>query len=86
MSLQQKVTASAPDAYEVHFAGTNHMSLTDLPLVSPLLVRMINSSYRAVGGYEADEYAVIEKMNGIVLQFFNVYLKGEGSFSSAGTY
>jgi hypothetical protein len=38
-----------------------------------------------VGGAAADPYATIEKMNGIVLQFFNAYLKGEGAFSAAGT-
>ena len=32
------VTATAPHAYEVHFAGTNHMSLTDLPIVSPIYI------------------------------------------------
>ncbi len=82
----KKVAASAPHAYEVHFAGTNHMSLTDLTLLSPFLVSMINSTYRSVGGHEADKHYVIEKMNSIVLEFFNVYLKGEGSFTSAGTY
>ena len=34
----------------------------------------------------SDPLSTIEKMNDIVLQFFNVYLKGEGSFTSAGTY
>ena len=48
------VTATAPKAYEVHLTGTDHMSLTDLPLVSPFLVSMINASVpkgrRAGGG------------------------------------
>jgi dienelactone hydrolase len=80
------VTASASKAYEIHIAGTNHMSLTDLPLVSPFLVSMINKSVNIGGGHEANKYYIIEKMNDIVLKFFNVYLKGEGRFSSAGTY
>ena len=78
------VTATAPKAYEVHLAGTNHMSLTDLPLVSPFLVSMINSSVPKGGGIEVDKYATLEKMNGIVLAFFNAYLKGEGSFTVPG--
>jgi dienelactone hydrolase len=82
----KRVAATAPHAYEVNFTGTNHMSLTDLPLVSPVLVTLINSSFQSVGGHEADAYTVIEKMNGLVLEFFNAYLKGEGSFTSAGTY
>jgi dienelactone hydrolase len=80
------VTATAPNAFEVHLTGTDHMSLTDLPLISPFLVSMINASVPKAGGHEADPLSTIEKMNDIVLQFFNVYLKGEGSFTSAGTY
>jgi dienelactone hydrolase len=81
------VTATAPNAYEVHIAGTDHQSLTDLPIVSPFLVSMITSSVKKAGGGEtADKYYVIEKMNDVVLMFFNAYLKGEGSFTAAGTY
>lgn len=79
------VTVTAPNAYEVHIKGTNHMSLTDLPLSSPFLASMISSSVKHVGGETADSLSVIEKMNDIVLQFFDVYLKGEGSFNAAGT-
>jgi dienelactone hydrolase len=80
----EHVTATAPKAYEVHLAGTDHMSLTDLPLVSPFLVSLINSSVPKGGGIEADRYGTIEKMNGLVLAFFNAYLKGEGSFTATG--
>jgi hypothetical protein len=63
------------------------MSLTDLPLISPFLVSMINASVpKGGGGHAANALATIEKMNAIALQFFNVCLKGEGSFTSAGTY
>lgn len=80
------ISATAPNAYEVHLAGTNHMSFTDLPLVSPFLVSVINSSVHIGGGHAADKYYIIEKMNDIVLQFFDVYLKGEGAFTYKGTY
>lgn len=84
---EKLIPATAPDAYEVYIAGTNHMSLTDLPLVSPFLVNMINGSIKKMdGAQEADKYYVIEKMNSIVLEFFNCYLKGMGSFHSSGTY
>lgn len=76
------VTATAPNAYEVHLAGTDHMSLTDVPLVSPLLVSLINMSVPKAGGAEVDKFATIEKMNALVLQFFNVFLKGQGSFNA----
>ena len=46
---------------------------------------MINASVPKGAGDAADTYATIEKMNTIVLEFFNVYLKGEGSFTAAGT-
>lgn len=84
---QKLILATAPKAYEVNFTGTNHLSLTDLPLFSPFLVNMINSSIKkSRGGQGADKYYVIEKMNSIVLEFFNCFLKGDGNFQSAGTY
>jgi len=83
---ERHVTATAPDAFEVHLAGTDHMSMTDLPLVSPALVSLINMSVPKAGGHEANPLATTEKLNEIILQFFNTYLKGEGSFTSAGTY
>ena len=79
------IIATAPQAYEVHLAGTNHMSFTDLPLISPLLVNMINASVPKAGGQAEDPLATIEKMNNLVLKFFNVYLKGEGNFTASGT-
>jgi predicted dienelactone hydrolase len=79
------VLATAPNAYEVHLPGTDHLSFTDLPLVSPALVWMINSSVPQAGGQEVDPLATIEKMNDLVLKFFNAYLKGEGGFTPAVT-
>jgi dienelactone hydrolase len=79
------VIATAPKAYEVHLVGTNHMSFTDLPLISPVLVYMINASVPKAGGQAIDPLATIEKMNDLVLRFFNAYLKGEGNFSTTAT-
>jgi Predicted dienelactone hydrolase len=84
---QKRISATGHDAYEVYLTGTNHMSLTDLPLVSPFLVNMINGSIKKSGNNQgADKYYIIEKMNSIVLEFFNSYVNGEGSFNSAGIY
>lgn len=84
---QQYISDTAPDAFEVYIQGTNHLSLTDLPLVSPFLVKVINSSVeKDTGSDDADKYKVLETMNEIVLQFFDSYVKGEGHFESAGTY
>lgn len=77
------VITLASHGYEVHLKGTNHFSVTDLPLVSPFFVSVMTSTIPGAGGGGADPYTIIEKMNGIVLQFFNVYLKGEGSFAPA---
>jgi dienelactone hydrolase len=80
------VTATAPRAYEVHLPGTDHMSVTDLPLISPFFVSIINASVPKGGGQEVNPLVTIEKMNDIVLDFFNAYLKGEGTFTAAETY
>jgi dienelactone hydrolase len=77
------VTATAPHAYEIDYPGTNHMSLTDLALDSPSLTSLLNGSVHTVAGSDADPLSTIEKMNATVLQFFNLYLKGEGSFTAA---
>jgi dienelactone hydrolase len=82
----QHVTATAPNAFEVHLSGTDHLSLTDVPLNMPFLASLINASVPKAGGHEVDPLSTIEKMNDIVLQFFNVYLKGEGTFAYKGTY
>jgi dienelactone hydrolase len=81
----KRIRATAPNAFEVHIAGTNHQSLTDLPLYSPFLVSIITSSVpKAGGGESAYPERVIGQMNATVLEFYNAFLKGEGSFTSAG--
>jgi predicted dienelactone hydrolase len=80
------VIARAPNAFEVDLIGTNHMSVTDLPLVSPVFVSVINASVPKAGGYEVDAFSTIEKMNNTVLKFFNVFLKDQGTFFSAGAH
>jgi predicted dienelactone hydrolase len=82
----KRIAATSPKVYEVDLEGTGHMSVTDLPLISPFLVSMISSAVPKSGGREVTPYATVEKMNAIVLKFFNAYLKGEGSFTAAGTY
>ncbi len=65
--------------------GTNHLSLPDLPLVSPFLAKVLSGTTdKMSSGQKADKYFVIEKMNSTVLQFFDCYLKGKGSFNIPG--
>ncbi|MDK8183546.1 alpha/beta hydrolase [Paenibacillus sp. UMB4589-SE434] len=69
------------EAYTVHFQGAKHLSLTDLPLVSPLLANMLQG-----GKADIDSYYCIETENELILQFFDATLKGIGRFTSEGTY
>jgi dienelactone hydrolase len=79
------VVATAPHAYEIDFPGANHLSFTDLALNSPVLTSLLNGSFHTTNGADADPLATIEKMNATVLEFFNVFLKGEGSFTAEGS-
>ncbi|MCM1258836.1 MAG: hypothetical protein NC307_13410 [Roseburia sp.] len=64
----------ALDAREIHFEGTEHMDFTDLPLFSPALSKLL-------GKGEVDSSEFIPEVNGIILEFFNYYLKGEGELN-----
>lgn len=83
---EQRILTTAPEAYLAYFAGTNHLSLTDLPLISPVAVKLIGGSFGNVGGAAADQVYVTTTMNRLVLEFFDATLKGQGTFRSAGTY
>ena len=59
------------------------MNYTDLPLFSPFLANYIGSmtvSDDTAGTGTVDAEGCIVKMNEIILDFFNAYLKGEGEF------
>lgn len=64
----------AADGREMSFAGTEHMDFTDLPLMSPFLASMFGK-----GSVDPDVF--IPQLNDNILQFFNYYLKGEGTLS-----
>ena len=76
------VSASAPASFEVVFQGAQHLSLTDLALVSPMLANMLDGGRKA----NIDEYNCLTQLNQIVLRFFDCYLKGDGTFTLAGSY
>ncbi|MHC0037645.1 alpha/beta hydrolase family protein [Pseudoneobacillus sp. C159] len=69
------------DAYTVHFKGAKHLSLTDLPLFSPILANVLQG-----GKADIDPYYCIETANQLILEFFDDQLKGTGKFSSERTY
>lgn len=61
------------------FEGAGHLNFTDLPMISPFLVGMLG-----VGEVEARECT--EKLNGIVLAFFDYYLKEKGELALQSVY
>ncbi|MGG3449922.1 alpha/beta hydrolase family protein [Domibacillus aminovorans] len=69
------------EAYTVHFQGAKHLSLTDLPLFSPILANILQG-----GKADIDKYYCIETENELILKFFDYELKGIGHFTSKETY
>lgn len=84
---QEYILDTAPNSHVVYIKGTNHLSLTDLPLVSPVLANMINGSTdKGSNAISENKYEVLETMNEIVLNFFNSYVKKAGEFQAEGTW
>lgn len=65
------VLANAKDAKYTYFKGSGHMNFTDLPLFSPALANMLG-----IGTVDAEECVI--KMNQLVLDYYNCYLKDTG--------
>ncbi len=61
-------TDQAIEAYAVVFMNAGHLNFTDLPLFSPFLARIL-------GVGEIDAFYGVEKMNEVVLEFFDSILK-----------
>jgi dienelactone hydrolase len=80
------IASISSEAFEVCIKGSNHMSYTDLPLVSPMLADMLSGISGGNTTATVDKYYCIETMNRLILEFFNSYLKGEGSFAVEQNY
>ena len=65
------VLANAKDAKYTYFKGSGHMNFTDLPLFSPALANMLG-----IGTVDPEECII--KMNRLVLDYYNCYLKNMG--------
>lgn len=65
------VLGNAKDGRNCYFKGSGHLNFTDLPMYSPFLAGLLGTG-------SIDSEACIRQMNGIILQYFNYYLKGEG--------
>lgn len=66
------VLENAVDGQYTYFKGSGHMNFTDLPLFSPILASLLG-----VGDVDATE--CITTMNRVILDYFNCYLKNEGT-------
>lgn len=63
----------------VAFRDTGHLNFTDLPLVSPVLAKLL-------GVGEVDAKTCIENVNEVVLKWFDYYLKGKGTLDIRSEY
>ena len=70
---------NASAGFQTTVRGSKHMDFTDLPLLSPLLGRLLGSG-------ERDTKETMTIVNSLVLRFFNCYLKGEGVFAVNASY
>ena len=70
---------NADIAYSTYFRNSGHMDFTDLPLFSPALAGMLGTG-------DVNNEAMICTLNGLVLEFFDCYLKEEGNFEVSEYY
>ncbi|MBQ7614783.1 MAG: dienelactone hydrolase family protein [Butyrivibrio sp.] len=70
---------NADEGFETYVAGSEHMNFTDLPMFSPFLSGLLGSG-------SVDAGYCIDTMNALILDFFNCYLKGEGTFTVQERY
>jgi hypothetical protein len=68
-------------AYNFYISGIGHLALTDFALTSPFLTCILD---RQKSTREAVYF--LKTINMVSLEFFNSYLKGEGEFTSSGSY
>ena len=68
------ILKNADTAYSTYFANSGHMDFSDLPLFSPIFAKNLGTG-------NVDNVVMIDTLNGLVVRFFDCYLKGEGNFS-----
>jgi len=72
-------SANAIDAHQVVFKGAGHLNFTDLPLFCPFLAQQLGTG-------NIDSIYCIETMNGVVLNYFNYYLKNSDRLTVLNEY
>lgn len=73
------VGENAADYREVVFNDAGHLNFTDLPLISPILARML-------GVGKVNARTCIENVNEMVLTWFDYYLKDKGELNLKAEY
>lgn len=73
------IVQNAAIAYRTYFAGSGHMDFTDLPLFAPAIAKMLGTG-------DVNNEEMLKTLNGLVLEFFDCYLKGEGNFEVKDHY
>ena len=73
---------NAAQGFSVTVRDTRHMDFTDLPLLSPTLANLLGE----MGSGKRSTEETMMTVNRLVLEFFNCYLKGEGTFSAQEVY
>ena len=63
--------------HHMYISGTGHLGLTDFSLTSPLLTSMLDNKKP-----ERDAIETLSIINKKTLEFFDVYLKQKGEFTS----
>ncbi len=66
------LTNPPADAFNVHIGGVGHLALTDFALTSPFLTRILDGVPSTTNGRVA-----LSRINKLVVEFFDCYLKGE---------
>jgi len=77
--VNQNVLDHAKTGKKVVFSNVEHMDFTDLPLISPTIASMLGK-----GTVDNEEFMI--KINGIVLNWFDYYLKNEGTLNIQESY
>ncbi len=77
--VNEYVIDNAVDGKTVVFSGVGHMDFTDLPLISPTIASMLGSG-------NIDHEKTLNTINGLVLDWFNYYLKNEGTLDIQAKY
>lgn len=77
--VNEYVTDNAKSSKTVVFKDVKHMDFTDLPLISPFLAGLLGSG-------DVDHEQTLNTVNGIVLNWFDYYLKNEGTLDIQAEY